>query len=83
LSWPQPSRDLFLLRRNWRRNRLLAAAQGCQAAQADAPTTIKRNIVMTIDIKTVAGEAINILDVFEKFAPYLSSMLATTPVAVG
>jgi hypothetical protein len=38
---------------------------------------------MTIDIKTVAGEAINILDVFEKFAPYLSSMLATTPVAVG
>jgi hypothetical protein len=47
------------------------------------PTNIKRNIVMTIDIKTVAGEAINILDVFEKFAPYLSSMLATTPVAVG
>ena len=37
----------------------------------------------TFDVKTVAGEAVPILDVLEKFAPYLSGLLAMTPAAVA
>jgi hypothetical protein len=38
---------------------------------------------MNFDVKTLAGEAVPILDIFEQFAPFLSGILSATPAAVA